>query len=352
MKVLVTGASGFVGAHCVRALVDAGHAVRVLVRSPEKAERALLPLGQPRVEVVVGDVTDRASVERAVDGCDGVLHAANVFSFDPRQRKTMHATNTLGTELVIAAARAAKCDPIVHVSSVVALMPRRGPLLDPDGPVGAPTGAYASSKARAEEIARRHQADCDAVTITYPGAVFGPHDPGPGEMVQTLRGFLGGRFGFRFSGAALLQVDVRWLARAHAALFVPKQGPRRVTMGGTLVDWNDYFDLLRRLTGRPLSMVLPTPKPIALATGVMADALQRLVPARLPFSFENTWFLFNVAATDDARAVALAGAPPPLERTVADAIRWCVEAGHVPAKWAGDLVGERAPGHAPVSPAA
>jgi dihydroflavonol-4-reductase len=338
MKVLVTGASGFVGSHSVKALIDAGHQVRVLARSRSRLDAALAPHGPLDVDVADGDVTDRDAVERAMVGIDGVLHAANVFTFDPRQTAIMEATNAAGTDVVLSAARANACDPIVHVSSVVALLPRRGPVLDPDGPVGAPAGAYSKSKARAEEVARRHQAECDAITITYPGAVFGPHDPGPGEMVHTLRGFLGNQLCFRLSNAALLQVDVRWLARLHAALFVPKQGPRRITAGGTWIDWRDYFGLLRRLTGRSLPMLFPTPKPIALATGLFADVLQRLVPTRLPVAYETTWFTFHVAPTDDSRAIALVGPPPPLEETVADAIRWCVEAGHLPAPHAGTLL--------------
>jgi dihydroflavonol-4-reductase len=341
MKVLVTGGSGFLGAHAVRALVDAGHEVRVLARSGDKLTRALAPLGGPAVEITLGDVTDVAAVERAVAGCEGVLHAASVFAFDPRMRATMHATNAAGTELVLRAARARGCDPIVHVSSVVALMPRTGPRLDPHGPVGRATGAYSATKVRAEEIARRHQTECGAVTITYPGAIVGPFDPGPGEMVHMLRSFLGNQACFRLWGAAFLDVDVRWLARVHAALFVPGQGPRRVSAGGTFVPWADLFGLLRKLTGRALPMLLPTPKAMAMATGALADALQPLVRTRLPISSEATWFTFNVAPTDDADAVALAGPPPPLEETLADAIRWCVEAGHLPARWAGELISRR-----------
>ena len=337
MKVLLTGASGFVGAHCVKALIDAGHAVRALARTPGKVERALAPLGAPRIEVVQGDVTDRASVERAVDGCDGVLHAANVYSLDPRLGALMHETNVTGTDLVIGAAREAQCDPIVHVSSVVALLPAQGQRIDADGPVGSPTPAYSASKARAEEVARRHQAECDAVVITYPGSVFGPHDPVPGEMVHALHGFLGNRFCFRLGSAGVLQVDVRWLARVHAALFMPGQGPRRVAIGGTYLAWSGYFALLRELTGRALPLLLPTPRPLAFATGALADAIQGMVSTRLPFSSESTWLEFHLAPTDDSRAIALAGEPPPLEETVADAIRWSVEAGHVPAKWAGKL---------------
>jgi dihydroflavonol-4-reductase len=345
--VLVTGGSGFVGAHCVKALVDAGHDVRVLARTPDKAMRALAPLGvasSANVTIVRGDVTERESVERAVDGCAGVLHAANVFAFDPRQRELMHATNTEGTEIVLSAARAARCETIVHVSSVVSLMPRRGPTLDPHGPVGTPTGAYSSSKAKAEVIARRHQEEDAAIIITYPGAVFGPFDPGPGEMVHLLRAFLGNEFPFRFSGAAFLHVDVEWLARAHAAIFASKPrrtSARRLTMGGTFIDWNDFFALLRRLTGRALPAPLYTPKPFALLTGLMADAAQRIVSARLPVSYEQTWFTFNVAPTDDGEAIALAGPQRPHEETIARAIRWCVEAGHLPEEQAGKLVAQK-----------
>jgi len=70
MRVLVTGGSGFVGSHSVKALVEHGHDVRLLVRSPGKAPGD--------VAHVVGDVTDRDAVHRALEGCDAVLHAANV----------------------------------------------------------------------------------------------------------------------------------------------------------------------------------------------------------------------------------------------------------------------------------
>ena len=79
MKVLVTGGTGFVGSHSVRAIIDAGHDLRLLVRVPARLAPALEPLGVRDVEHVVGDATDARSVRRAIDGCDAVLHAAAVF---------------------------------------------------------------------------------------------------------------------------------------------------------------------------------------------------------------------------------------------------------------------------------
>jgi nucleoside-diphosphate-sugar epimerase len=89
VRVLVTGGTGFVGSHSVKALVDAGHEVRLLVRAPERIAPALAPLGLDGADHVVGDVIDAAAVERALDGCDAVLHAANVYRLDSRAAREM-----------------------------------------------------------------------------------------------------------------------------------------------------------------------------------------------------------------------------------------------------------------------
>src|SRR5262249_45340648 len=99
--VLVTGGTGYVGAHAVAALVAAGHRVRVLARAPERVQAALGPLGVDDVDAEPGDVTDQGAVERALSGCDAVLHAASVFSLDPRRAEEMRSVNVRGTEIVL-----------------------------------------------------------------------------------------------------------------------------------------------------------------------------------------------------------------------------------------------------------
>lgn len=87
LLVLVTGGTGYVGSHAIAALDGAGHRVRVLARSPDRIPAALEPLGVHRVETAMGDVTDPIAVERALQGVDAVLHAASVFSMDPRKAR-------------------------------------------------------------------------------------------------------------------------------------------------------------------------------------------------------------------------------------------------------------------------
>jgi dihydroflavonol-4-reductase len=106
VDVLVTGGTGFIGSHTVAELDRSGHRIRLMVRDPAAVPAALRPLGvEPGdLEVVTGDVTDEAAVARAIDGCDAVLHAASVFSFDSRRHRQLNAVNARGTELVLGAA--------------------------------------------------------------------------------------------------------------------------------------------------------------------------------------------------------------------------------------------------------
>src|SRR5262245_31013584 len=195
MRVLITGGTGFVGSHAVAAAVGAGHRVRLLVRRPERVAAALAPFGIDEADTVAGDVLDPASVQAAVEGCDAAINAAAVYSLDPGEAEKALATNARATEIVLEAAVAAGLDPIVHVSSYVALLPSRG-VLGPASPVGVGGPAYPRSKAESELIARRHQDEGAPVVTTYPGAVVGPHDPYFGDSAFMLAMILRNRTPF------------------------------------------------------------------------------------------------------------------------------------------------------------
>ena len=219
MKVLVTGGTGFVGAHSVKALLDSGHTVRMLVRSPDRIGAALGPLGTQAPEHVVGDVTDADSARRALEGCDAVLHAASVYTFDARRAASMRRDNMASVRIVLGTAHELGLDPIVHVSSFAALLPAQAPLT-PDSPVGEPKGAYNISKAETEQVARDMQDAGAPVVITLPGMVWGPHDPNVGESAIFARDVLRGLLPFRLGGGPNV-VDVRDVAAMHAAVMEP-----------------------------------------------------------------------------------------------------------------------------------
>jgi nucleoside-diphosphate-sugar epimerase len=166
----------------------------MLVRSPDRVSVALDPLGvdPAAVEVVAADITDRCAVNGGVDGMDAIVHAASVYSFDPRRALEIERTNSLGLPTVMEASISAGLDPIVHVSSFVALLRDNvvDDVLTPDSPPGDPSMAYPASKARQETYVRELQARGGPVVIIYPGGVYGPDDPHDGESVQAVQGWV------------------------------------------------------------------------------------------------------------------------------------------------------------------
>jgi len=156
--VLVTGGTGYLGSHAVATLAEAGHRVRVLARSAEKVPAALGPLGVDGVETAIGDVTAPAAVERALTGCDAVVHAASVFSLDVRKAGEMNAVNVRGTEVVLGTEDRLGLDPIVYVSSELALLPpAAGEVLTPDSPRTQSSSAKTRSATMHEFIPHRNQ---------------------------------------------------------------------------------------------------------------------------------------------------------------------------------------------------
>jgi nucleoside-diphosphate-sugar epimerase len=328
VKVLVTGGTGFIGSHSVAALLSQGHQVRLLVRSRDRVARSLSPLGVADVESVLGDVTASRSVEEAMAGCDAVLHSAAIYSFDARAASRMHEVNVGGAEIVLGAAVRAGLDPIVHVSSYVALLPPEGVVLTPGSAVKQPRGAYSRSKAESERVARRYQDQGAPVVIIYPGGVIGPHDPYLGESNRTIAEFVNS--GVTMRGGEPW-VDVRDVAKVHAAAMEPGRGSRRYMITGHYIAARDLTAMLHEITGRH-GPIVAVPAGAARAVGRVADLVQHIVPGRLPFSYEAMWITALQPHCDDSKTIGELGIiPRDLWVTVEDTVRWLADHGHIAA---------------------
>jgi dihydroflavonol-4-reductase len=328
MRVLVTGGTGFVGSHSVLALLSQGHQVRLLVRSRDRVAGSLSPLGVADVESIQGNLTTPQPVEEAMAGCDAVLHAAAVFPVGPRAALRVRETNVRAAEIVLGAAVRSGLDPVVHVSSVAALLPPDGAVLTPDSPVKRPRGTYSRSKAESEQVARRYQEQGAPVAIVYPGGVIGPNDPylgvGSRFMVQAAKS------GVTMRGGLPL-VDVRDVAKVHAAVMRPGQGPRRYMITGHYIALPDLTALLYEITGRH-GRIMAMPAGMAQAASRVADLVQRLVPGRLPLSHEGIWMAALQPHCDDSKTASELGITPrDLRVTLADTVQWLADQGHLPA---------------------
>jgi nucleoside-diphosphate-sugar epimerase len=340
MRVLVTGGTGFLGGHVVAALSGAGHDVRVLARSAARMDPvlALHGLGADDVEVVVGDMTDAASVTRAVDRCDAVVHGAAVYSLDPRDAEVMLATNAAGTRTVLSAALDAGAARAIHVSSLAALMVRRpGTRITASAPVGDTTGPYNRSKQASDQVARDLRASGAPVLRLLPGAIIGPADPHDNETNASVRSALRMRPPL-WGRETFAYCDVRDCAALALAL-VEGRGDERDAWMPPMANVN-AVDVLARVTGRRLPMVRMSSALAFTAMKPLDAAIARAprsVPS-LPVAGLESFACANVF--DDEAAFAEAGVTrTPIDESFRDTVRWLHARGEVTATQAGAALG-------------
>jgi dihydroflavonol-4-reductase len=221
--VFLTGGSGFVGAHVLRALLDAGYRVRALARGP------MAPIDG--CEIVSGDLSRSGTLARTLDGCRYLVHCAAQYSFGPRDRDAIRRTNVLGTEGLFAAAHLAGVERAVLTSSSATL---GGETLV----VGSHALDYHASKIAQERVAFASRLPTVALLPTAP---VGTGDWKPTPTGAMIVDFMRGKMIARppASGGMNL-VDVEQVAEAHVAALERGSIGERYVIGGE----NFTFDAL------------------------------------------------------------------------------------------------------------
>lgn len=254
MKVLVTGGTGFLGRRIVSELAQR-HELRLLVRPTASRERF-----PPGVEFAQGDVTDRESLDRAMAGCDAVVHAAALVKILAPPSE-FDRINLGGMENVLRAAEeAGSVGKVVYVSSFIALGPsEKGPgrTLDETAEVEDREwiNDYERTKALADRRARRAIAEGAPLNVVYPGVIYGPGEMTEGNIVvrhvlDLIRRKLPALIG---SPDRLWNyVFVEDVARG-VGLALEKGAPGgRYVLGGENVTLGEFYALVERLTGVPV----------------------------------------------------------------------------------------------------
>jgi 2-alkyl-3-oxoalkanoate reductase len=280
MEILVTGATGFLGRHLVFRLASEGHSVRALARQESQTDH----LNEPGVTLFYGDLKERESLQRAVDGVDLVYHAGAAMH-GPWQE---YAESTVrGTEQLLELALAAGVQRFVHISSVgvYQVYPLANNALvaeeTPYDPAPQRIGSYARSKIEAEKLAFSYYAKGLPVTVVRPGIVYGPHGkvlfPHLGYLVKNLFVLIG-------SGDNLLPltyidntVDALLLAAQHEQAI----GQAFNITDGVTITQREYLEQFKQATGTTFPIV-PMPLPLLLLPLALIEPLKALGIPRLP----------------------------------------------------------------------
>jgi len=276
-RVLITGATGFVGSALVRAFLASGYPVRALVR-PRSSRANLAGLD---VESVEGDICDAAAVGHAVAGMRYVAHAAADYRLWVRDPDSMARTNVEGTRTIMRAALSAGVERIVYTSSVATLAPRAdGQAADETLSLSetAAIGAYKRSKVTAEQLVEAMAArEGLPAVIVNPSTPIGPRDIRPTPTGRMIVAAACGRIpAFVDTGLNLVHVDD--VAAGHVAALERGAVGDRYILGGQNVLLADMLRDIALLVGREAPRLrLPRGPlyPLAAAAGMMAAVTGR-----------------------------------------------------------------------------
>ncbi len=327
MTTLVTGATGFVGAAVVRALVRAGQDVRVLARASSDL-RNLDGLSVQRVE---GDLRDKASLLRALDGCRRLYHVAAHYALWAQDPTIFYDINVTGTRNLLEAAGTVGLERTVYTSTIGAIG------LPSDGGVGTETtpvsldqmaGDYKRSKFLAEQEVHRLAKAGLPVVIVNPSAPVGAGDIKPTPTGQMIVDFMKGRMpAYIDTGMNLIDVDD--VATGHLLAMAKGRQGERYILGNRNLMLRDIFEQLSRLTGVPAPTIkLPRLAilPLAYANKWIADYITHQ-PPRIPL--EGVKMAKYRMHYDCSKAVRELGLPqPPVEIALDKAVRWFRDHGY------------------------
>ncbi len=324
---LVTGATGFVGSAVARALLKAGHPVRVLAR--RNSDRG--NLAGLAVEVVEGSLEDRASLAAAVKGCRYLFHVAADYRLWVPDPAPMFRVNVAGTRELMLAALGAGVERIVYTSSVATLGSVPGGVADED------------TASRAEDMIgpyKRSKFDAEALVFELiaerglPAVIVNPSTPiGPGDIKPTPTGRLiveaaRGRMPvFDDTGLNIAHVDD--VAVGHLLAANSGRIGRRYILGGENLSLGEILGEIARLTGRrPPQFKIPHAALVPIAA--VAEAIARLT-GREPFATvdgirmsKKKMFFSSARAIDE-----LGYASRPARQAIADAVAWYTANGYV-----------------------
>ena len=327
MKALVTGASGFIGGNVVRELLKQGFQVRALVRR-ESNQKYIQGLN---IEVASGDLLDRTTLDKAVEGCDVLFHVAAAYTFWTPEPKAIYEANVQGTENILAAAKKKGIKKVVYTSTESTIGINKGSLgvETMETNINNLPGHYKKSKYLAESLAIKMSQEGLPLVVVNPTAPVGPGDVKPTPTGQFIVDFLNHRMP-AYIDTAINIVDVEDVAKGHVLALEKGHIGERYILGNKNLTFREILGVLEQLTGIKAPRI-GIPIWVALGAAYANEFFSGKLLGRHPrIPVSAVLAARKRRCFDCSKAIQELGFPQtPIEESFSKAVKWFRENGYV-----------------------
>ncbi|MCB0415216.1 MAG: NAD-dependent epimerase/dehydratase family protein [Bdellovibrionales bacterium] len=322
-KILVTGASGFVGSWITKFLIDQGHQVKVLARKNSD----LSELNGLDYELSIGDVTDLESFNKAAKNVNSIFHLAGVVGYAKNMRPLMEKVNVEGTQNAIEVCKQNQLSRMLYFSSVTAIGAgfNKNQILNEDSPynVAHLNLGYFETKHRAEQLVVNavKKGEIDAALVN-PATIYGPGDAKKGSRKTQLK-VAQGRFPIYSSGGVNI-ISIHDLLPATYAAWRSGAPGERYILAGENITIKELFNIIAEEAGvSPPWLYLPNF--VVHALGNLGDFMEKF-DKKGPLTSENAWTSTMFHWFDNSKAKKeLNLKPRPAKQAIAESIQWVKE---------------------------
>ncbi|MBU4331605.1 NAD-dependent epimerase/dehydratase family protein [Patescibacteria group bacterium] len=322
MPVFLTGATGFIGSKILQELLTRKYEVRVFVRRTSNLES----LKKFNINICYGDITDKASVEKAAQGCDFIIHSAALYSLWLPQKDSIYQANLKGTRNILETALKLNIKKIVYTSTVATVSPPENKAQSDENSywdLKEIKHDYTKSKYLAEQEALKFYHSYKLpIVIVNPTIVVGPGDARPTPSGDLILNFLKGKIFAYFEGGGNF-VDVHDVARWHVDALEKGRVGQRYILGNENLSLLDFFKILAKISDTELPIV-KIPAGLALIYADLSELFARHITKTSPvFTKEGVRTMKNKVYCDCKKTHQEFGPPQvSIKESLKSAVTW------------------------------